>query len=67
MGCAADFNLVCADAAGIAQPLPAELGPLPLYLDEDGFYSVLGPPLSHATVKPPMITPLTTLSSSQSP
>jgi len=26
--------------------LPAELGPLPLYRDDDGFYSVLGPPLS---------------------
>ena len=34
-------------ANGIAQPLPAELGPLPLYLDGDGFCSVLGPPLGH--------------------
>ncbi|KAG0640957.1 hypothetical protein HOY80DRAFT_1115399 [Tuber brumale] len=25
------------------------LGPLPLYQDDDGFYSVLGPPLSHTT------------------
>ena len=33
----------------VQTPLPAELGPLPLYLDNDGFYSVLGPPLSHAT------------------
>ena len=34
------------DLSGPA-PLPAELGPLPLYPDDDGFYSVLGPPLSH--------------------
>ena len=33
----------------IAHPVPAELGPLPLYRDNDGFYSVLGPPLSHRT------------------
>ena len=32
----------------MAHPLPAELGPLPLYRDDDGFYSVLGPPLDHA-------------------
>ena len=43
-----DFSLVGTDAAGIAQPLPRELGPLPLFLDNDGFYSVLGP-LAHHT------------------
>ena len=43
------FYLVCSDAAGITQPLPAELGPLPLYPHDDGFYSVLGPPLTHVT------------------
>ena len=37
------------DAAGAAYPLPAELGPLPLHLEDDGSYSVLGPPLCHAT------------------
>ena len=46
---ASTFDLVCCDAAGIAQPLPAELGPLPLYPHDDGFYSVLGPPLTHVT------------------
>lgn len=35
------------NATGIGHPLPAELGPLPLYQDHDGFYSVLGPPLGH--------------------
>ena len=30
-------------------PLPAELGPLPLFQHDDGFFSVLGPPLCHAT------------------
>ena len=30
----------------ITHSLPIEPGPLPLYLDDDGFYSVLGPPLS---------------------
>jgi len=43
------FHLVSANAAGVTHPLPAELGPLPLYLDDDGFYSVLGPPLYHGT------------------
>lgn len=43
------YLLVATDATGIAQPLPAELGPLPLYQDDGGFYSVLGPSLSHAT------------------
>ena len=41
------FQLVSTNASGIALPLPVELGPLPLYLDDDGFYSVLGAPLSH--------------------
>ena len=31
----------------MAHPLPTELGPLLLYLDDDGFYSDLGPPLSN--------------------
>ncbi|KAG0640955.1 hypothetical protein HOY80DRAFT_999730 [Tuber brumale] len=43
------IQLVSVDAAGVACPLPAELGPLPLYQDDDDFYSVLGPPLSHTT------------------
>ena len=30
-------------------PLPAGLGPLPLYPEDGGFYSVLGPPLSQMT------------------
>ncbi|KAG0640953.1 hypothetical protein HOY80DRAFT_1135608 [Tuber brumale] len=43
------IQLVLVDAAGVACPLPAELGSLPLYQDDDGFFSVLGPPLSHTT------------------
>ena len=43
------FSLIETDAKGIAQPLPAELGVLPLYLHDDGFYSVIGPLLSQAT------------------
>lgn len=39
--------LVRANGDWIAHPFPAQLGPLPLYRDDDGFYSVLGPPLSH--------------------
>ncbi|KAG0640954.1 hypothetical protein HOY80DRAFT_1040473 [Tuber brumale] len=42
------IQLVLVDSAGFACPLPAELGPLPLHQDDDGFHSVLGPPLSHA-------------------
>ncbi|RPB00412.1 hypothetical protein L873DRAFT_1843026, partial [Choiromyces venosus 120613-1] len=42
------FELVSFNATGAAQPLPKELGPLPLYRQDDGFYSVLGPSLSHA-------------------
>jgi len=41
------FQLVSTNASENSLPLPVELGPLPLYLDEDGFYSVLGAPLSH--------------------
>ena len=41
------FQLVSCDALGVAQPLPAELGPLPLYPLGNGYYSVLGPPLSY--------------------
>ncbi|KAG0640958.1 hypothetical protein HOY80DRAFT_1135609, partial [Tuber brumale] len=44
-----DVTLVSTDATGIAQRLPAGLGPLPLYREDDGFYSVLGPLLSHTT------------------
>ncbi|KAG0135511.1 hypothetical protein HOY82DRAFT_536683 [Tuber indicum] len=43
------IQLVLADDAGVACPLPAELGSLPLYPVGDGFYSVLGPPLSYTT------------------
>ena len=39
------FQLVSCDAIGVAQPLPAELGPLPLYPLGNGYYSVLGPSL----------------------
>ena len=42
-----DLILDLTDATGIGQPLPTELGPLPLYQDDGGFYSVLGPPLGH--------------------
>ena len=35
------------DAHGIPHSLPAELGPLPLYQDDDGFYSILGLLLCH--------------------
>ncbi|KAG0640961.1 hypothetical protein HOY80DRAFT_1040482 [Tuber brumale] len=45
----ASLHLVLVDETGIAQPLPAELGPLPLYRHEDGYYSVLGPSLHSAT------------------
>ena len=45
----AQFLLVATDAAGAAYPLPAELGPLPLHPEDDGSYSVLGPPPCHAT------------------
>jgi len=43
------FQLVSTNSAGVAHPLPAELGPLPLYPLSDGFYSVIGPRLCHAT------------------
>ncbi|KAG0135516.1 hypothetical protein HOY82DRAFT_536689 [Tuber indicum] len=43
------LQLVLTDATGIAQPLPADLGPLPLYPLDDGSYSVLDPSLSHTT------------------
>ena len=42
------FQLVSSDAIGIAHPLPPHLGPLPLYPLDDGYYSVLGPPLGRA-------------------
>ncbi|PWW76129.1 hypothetical protein C7212DRAFT_344604 [Tuber magnatum] len=42
------LELVLTDAAGIAQPLPAELGPLPLYRHDNGYCSVVGPHLSYA-------------------
>jgi len=41
-------QIVKTNAAGIAPPLFAELGPLPLFLENDGFYSVLGYSLSHS-------------------
>jgi len=37
------------NAAGVALQLPAQLGPLPLYQDDDGYHSVLGPSLPHNT------------------
>jgi len=43
--------LVGADAAGVALQLPAQLGPLPLYQDDDGYHSVLGPLLCRTTQK----------------
>ncbi|KAG0640959.1 hypothetical protein HOY80DRAFT_1021617 [Tuber brumale] len=43
------LHLVLTNATGAAQPLPTELGPLPLHPQNDGFYSVLGPPLGHTT------------------
>ncbi|RPA90018.1 hypothetical protein L873DRAFT_1849020 [Choiromyces venosus 120613-1] len=43
------LELVLADATGKALPLNPELGPLPLYLHDDGWRTVLGPPLSHTT------------------
>jgi len=51
--CAPVFCLVDTRTNGtvIARSLPAELGPLPLYLDDDGFYSVLGPRLCNTVQK----------------
>ncbi|CUS07923.1 unnamed protein product [Tuber aestivum] len=43
------FQLVSTDAAGTVEPLPTDLGPLPLYRLDDGFYSVLDPSLNRAT------------------
>ena len=45
------FQLVSTNAAGVAHPLPAELGPLPLYRLDDGSYSVLGLPLNYLTLE----------------
>ena len=45
------FQLVSRDALGVAQPLPAELGPLPLYPLGNGYYSVLSPPLGQAILE----------------
>ncbi|RPA90007.1 hypothetical protein L873DRAFT_1789008 [Choiromyces venosus 120613-1] len=44
------LDLILTDATGKALPLNPELGPLPLYLQDDGWCTVLGPPLSHITV-----------------
>ena len=46
------FALVSIGTTGIAHPLPAKLGPLPLYQDDDGFSSVLGPPLWNSNKAP---------------
>ena len=43
-----EFKLISRNALGVAQPLPAELGPLPLHPLGNGYYSVLGPPLGQA-------------------
>jgi len=38
-----EFSLVSFDKSGYPQPLPPGLGDLPLYSDDDGFFSVNGP------------------------
>ena len=38
-----DFQVVSFDTFGVPQPLLPGLGNLPLYFDDDGFYSVNGP------------------------
>ena len=38
-----EFSLVSFDGSGYPQPLPPTLGDLPLYPDDDGFFSVNGP------------------------
>ena len=38
-----EFSLVPFDGSGYPQPLPPTLGDLPLYPDDDGFFSVNGP------------------------
>ena len=43
----AEWDYTTWNGTGIGQWLPAELGPLPLYQDGDGIFSVLGPPLGH--------------------
>ena len=45
------FKLISRDALGVAQPLPTELGPLPLYPIGNDYYSVLGPSLGQATLE----------------
>ncbi|KAG0637819.1 hypothetical protein HOY80DRAFT_1023538 [Tuber brumale] len=51
-----ELRLVSFDKFGKPQPTPAELGDLPLYLDEDGYYSVnaVAPadPGSNSTIQP---------------
>lgn len=37
-----EFSLVSWDKSGYRQPLPPELGDLPLHLDDDGYFSVNG-------------------------
>jgi len=39
---APEFSLVSFDQSGFPLPLPPALGDLPLYLEEDGFFSVNG-------------------------
>ncbi|RPA89423.1 hypothetical protein L873DRAFT_1849304 [Choiromyces venosus 120613-1] len=43
------LDLVPTDATGKALPLNPELGPLPLFPHDDGWYTILGPPISHTT------------------
>ena len=37
-----EFSLISFDKSGYRQPLPPGLGDLPLYLDDDGYFSVNG-------------------------
>ncbi|RPB00439.1 hypothetical protein L873DRAFT_1843039 [Choiromyces venosus 120613-1] len=48
-GSCVTLDLVLTDNTGKALPLNPELGPLPLHLHNDGWCTVLGPPLSHTT------------------
>jgi len=46
-----EFKLISRDTLGVAQPLPTELGPLPLCPLGNGYYSVLGPSLGQAILE----------------
>jgi len=51
---APEFSLVSFDQSGFPLPLPPALGDLPLYPDDDGFFSVNGP-LDLAVFYPPTV------------